>query len=605
MEASVTSLHRSWHRSRQGWLRRPAMRDVPVYAGATAMIVAAFAVVGWVAGSEQMRTVWLGIRPMRLDTAVGFLLAGVALVMLAQPTASRSRDLAIVPIVTLLGLCGLVGARAMLPLDPGVERWLAVSLPDGGPGGGPLWMSPTVLISFLSVATALLLIDRRPMVRVSLGLLVVPLVLASLNVLDLLLHDGVSTVVGSTAQMAPASAVTMMVVSVGVMALLGAAGPLNVFVGPSSAARIARQLLFAALVVPATVAWVRLQGQEYGLFGTGTGISLMVLGIVVLLAMAVWQTARAAERTETAHKAALDELDRFFEVSVDMLATLDADGRLLRINPAWTATLGYRPEDMLGHRVTEFIHPDDVESTVAVMSARFAQRGTTNGFRNRYRRQDGSFRWLEWNTAPSADGRLAYAAARDITRRRQEEELLMSQRERLRQLNQGLSVQVAHDPLTGLRNRAWFDRAYGVVITRRLRRADGVSPTSAIMFDLDHFGNLNKQYGHQAGDKVLRRFADVLRDRVRGSDITARFGGEEFVAVLMDCSRENAAVVANDIRAALEAITLDFDGLAIRTTVSAGCAALEPGMAPADLLSRADLALSMAKRAGRNTVVVA
>ena len=181
----------------------------------------------------------------------------------------------------------------------------------------------------------------------------------------------------------------------------------------------------------------------------------------------------------------------------------------------------------------------------------------------------------------------------------------MSQRERLRQLNQGLSVRVAHDPLTGLRNRAWFDRAYGVVITRRLRRADGVSPTSAIMFDLDHFGNLNKQYGHQAGDKVLRRFADVLRDRVRGGDITARFGGEEFVAVLMDCSRENAAVVANDIRAALEAITLDFDGLAIRTTVSAGCAALEPGMAPSELLARADLALSMAKRAGRNTVVVA
>ena len=605
MDASITSLHRSWHRSRQGWLRRPKLLDVPVYAGVVAIVVAALAMVGWAVGSGQLRTAGLGNRPMRLDTAVGFLLAGIALVLLSRPGGSRGRDLAFVPILALLGLCGLVGARAVLSLDPGAERWLTAALPDGGPGGTQLWMSPTVIVSFVCLGTAMLLIDRRPMVRVSLGLLVVALVLGSLNVLDLLLRDGASTVLGSTAQMAPASAITMTVVSVGAMALLGTDGPLNVFVGTSSAARIARQLLFAALVVPAAVAWVRVQGQEYGLFGAGTGMSLMVLGIVVLLAITIWQTARAAERTEAARKAAQDELDRFFEVSVDLLATVDADGRLLRINPAWTATLGYPPGQMLGHRVAEFIHPDDLESSVAAMSSSFTRHGLTNGFRNRYRHQDGSYRWLEWNTAPSADGQLAYTTARDITVRRREEEVLVGQRERLRQLNQGLSVRVAHDPLTGLRNRAWFDRAYGAVITRRLRRADGLSPTTAIMFDLDHFGKLNKQYGHQAGDAVLRRFADLLRERVRAGDIMARFGGEEFVAVLMDCSREDAAGVANAIRRALEAVTLDFDGLTIRTTVSAGCAALEQGMAPADLLARADLALSMAKRAGRNTVVVA
>ncbi len=74
---------------------------------------------------------------------------------------------------------------------------------------------------------------------------------------------------------------------------------------------------------------------------------------------------------------------------------------------------------------------------------------------------------------------------------------------------------------------------------------------------------------------------------------------------VLDNSREDAARAADDIRVALEAIEVDLNGLAVRTTVSAGCAALEPGMTPADLLARADLALSMAKRAGRNTVVVA
>ncbi len=163
-----------------------------------------------------------------------------------------------------------------------------------------------------------------------------------------------------------------------------------------------------------------------------------------------------------------------------------------------------------------------------------------------------------------------------VTRRRS----LIGQRERLRQRNQGLAVRVAHDPLTGLRNRAWFDRAYGAVITRRLRRTDGTAPTAAIMFDLDHFGRLNKQYGHQAGDVVLRRFADLLRDRVRSGDLTARFGGEEFVAVLMDCSREDAAVSPTPSGRRSRPSPSSCDGLTIRTTVSAGCAALEPGMTP-------------------------
>ena len=125
------------------------------------------------------------------------------------------------------------------------------------------------------------------------------------------------------------------------------------------------------------------------------------------------------------------------------------------------------------------------------------------------------------------------------------------------------------------------------------------------MFDLDHFGLLNKQYGHQAGDAMLRKFAELLRGRFRGGDIAARYGGEEFVVVLVDCTREDAARAANDVRRALERVAIDHDGLILRATVSAGCAALEPDMTPTDLLARVDLALSMAKRAGRNTVVVA
>ncbi len=357
---------------------------------------------------------------------------------------------------------------------------------------------------------------RRPMARVAFALLVIPLALGWLNVLDLLLHDAVGHPARLDRADGPDAVLTLVLVAVGAMAMLGPDGPLAVFLGPSSSSRLARRLLFASLVVPALVAWVRLQGEVHGLYAAGTGTSLMVLGTFVLLAVTIWQTARVAGRTEAARKAALDELDRFFDVSVDMLAT-DRWRRSTRApQPSLDRDPGL-PGRGHGRTSSDRVRPSrrrraDRDS----MTDRLAQHGVVHGFQNRYRHQDGSYRWLEWNAAPSADGRLAYTTARDVTARRREEELHANQRDRLRQRNQGLAVRVTHDPLTGLHNRAWFDRAYGAVVTRRLRRGEGCGPTSAIMFDLDHFGLLNKQYGHQAGDAMLRKFAELMRRSLPG-----------------------------------------------------------------------------------------
>lgn|GEM_PF-6409983 len=604
MDASLTSLPGTWRRPTRTRLRRPGMSDLPTIGGLVGVAVGLLVVTAWVLRVDPLRRMGMDVAPISVDTGTALLLAGLGVLALSRPVGSSARRHGYLPLLMLLGLSVLGAVGTLLGMDIGLSL-MPSTLGSADAAGQTAHAAPSVLVCCVLVSVALVLRTRGSMTRLPGMLLAVALAIAWLNVLDLLLGDDVAILFGSTLRLAPGPAIALVLLCVGALAMLGPAGPLTVFVGPSSTARVARRLLVVSLVVPVVVAWVRLQGEQFGLYAPGYGTSLVVMGIVVLLAVAIWHTARVAERTESARRAAIDELDRFFDVSVDMLATVDAAGQLLRVNPAWTVTLGYAEHEMLGHSVIEFIHPDDLESTIASMGRRFASRSTVHGFQNRYRHQDGTYRWLEWNTAPSADGRLAYTSARDVTARRHEAEFLLAQRERLRQRNQGLAVRVAHDPLTGLRNRAWFDRAYGAVITRRLRRTDSTALTSAIMFDLDHFGMLNKQYGHQAGDVMLRQFADLLRARVRGGDITARFGGEEFVAVLIDCSREDAAQAADDIRVALEAIEVDLDGLTIRTTVSAGCAALEPGMTPADLLARADLALSMAKRAGRNTVVVA
>ncbi len=164
------------------------------------------------------------------------------------------------------------------------------------------------------------------------------------------------------------------------------------------------------------------------------------------------------------------------------------------------------------------------------------------------------------------------------------------------------------DPLTGLYNRRHFDEALNRAITRWHRRpADERKPIAAIMFDLDHFGQFNKSYGHQTGDQVLKTFAAVLRDRFRASDLAARFGGEEFVVILEDAGREDAVRLAEDVRARLaQQQILSDDGERLIVTVSAGCTQLDEAHPTREqLLRTADVALFMAKRAGRDRVVAA
>jgi GGDEF domain-containing protein len=97
------------------------------------------------------------------------------------------------------------------------------------------------------------------------------------------------------------------------------------------------------------------------------------------------------------------------------------------------------------------------------------------------------------------------------------------------------------DGLTGLYNRRHFEASLEEMLRRHARRRGVQIPVAAIMFDLDHFGRLNKQHGHQTGDAVLRTFAGILQERFRASDLVARYGGEEFVAIgrRFDARRRN------------------------------------------------------------------
>lgn len=155
------------------------------------------------------------------------------------------------------------------------------------------------------------------------------------------------------------------------------------------------------------------------------------------------------------------------------------------------------------------------------------------------------------------------------------------------------------DPLTGLPNRAAWTERLEYEIAQWQQHGNTLS---LAMLDLDHFKRINDNYGHLAGDKVLKIIATVLRKRLRGSDFIARFGGEEFVLLLPATPPAVGAKLLETLRAAIEACPFHFKGERVTITVSMGLAAFRPGEHSDLVLKRADQALYRAKNAGRNRV---
>ena len=162
-----------------------------------------------------------------------------------------------------------------------------------------------------------------------------------------------------------------------------------------------------------------------------------------------------------------------------------------------------------------------------------------------------------------------------------------------------------YDALTRVFNRRrLFDDAEKEV-SRSVRYGQRVS---LLMLDLDHFKTVNDVYGHQAGDAVLAEVAQVLKKRIRASDILGRYGGEEFMIILVEMDPGKAFLVAEDIRKSIESLSVQAGSAVIKTSVSIGVATSDPGdkyLSLERLLTAADRALYTAKGEGRNKVIAA
>ena len=275
----------------------------------------------------------------------------------------------------------------------------------------------------------------------------------------------------------------------------------------------------------------------------------------------------------------------------EVIWTMDLDGKITYVSPAVERMRGITPEEAMRQSLDE-IHPPESAANIAdyyrqVFAA--IEAGTEPPmFRgeNEYYRTDGSIMIGELQVIPHLDGSGQVVELIGVTRDISERKVFESE---LRNL-------AVTDTLTGVWNRRHGTELLSADLSAR-RPGQALS---LLMLDIDHFKVMNDTFGHQAGDHVLIEVASRLRRSLRGNDMVARWGGEEFVVLLRDCALPDALRLAEDMRAAIAEVPFDALG---SLTVSVGAAEVGADEDLTSWLGRADQALYRAKRSGRNEVV--
>ena len=297
--------------------------------------------------------------------------------------------------------------------------------------------------------------------------------------------------------------------------------------------------------------------------------------------------ANAAARVSGERRRLSHEVRQFWRLSAEMLAVADRRGVLRRCNPAWTALLGRKEDEVVGRSLADLVHPEDRVATIAVL-AKLQKGAGTLQFEARRRSANGRWRWFQWSVAPDESSEAIHAVARDVT----------EQRQTLAELERRATI----DPLTNvLTRRALFERL-GLEIRRAKRYG---TPLSLAVLDLDRFKEVNDQHGHGTGDELLRRLGTLLRKSLRETDLAGRIGGDEFVVVMpqtdLDDARRAAARVLRTFHDDPGVATPGGDRLPVRASL--GVATLSPDVKDAAaLVAQADEALYEAKGKGRGRV---
>jgi len=315
--------------------------------------------------------------------------------------------------------------------------------------------------------------------------------------------------------------------------------------------------------------------------------ALLIAAIVLLVSVPLsWLASFIPSKLQSTLVDAYSEIKKYTNIIDRNIATskTDKEGKIIDVSSKFLEITGYKRSDIIGKTHTVLRHPDTPEEHYKDMWTTITSGRIWTG-----EMQDigktGNIFWIQQVITPEINATgdiVAYTSvAQDITDKKIIEKMSIT------------------DRLTNLYNRHKLDE---VLLTEIHRFTRYQSNFCALLMDIDFFKKVNDTYGHQTGDEVLVQVASIINENTRLTDVSGRWGGEEFLVIAVQTELENACLLAEKIRAKIEQAT--FPGIG-KITISIGVAKYEFSETEAHFINRADDALYKAKETGRNKVVCA
>ena len=419
------------------------VRRTTVAAGTVVILIGACVFVGWIFNIAALKSLLPGLATMKVNTAFAFVLAGVALnLQIDRNTLASKITIARVSALLTLTVGALTLIEYLFHVDLRIDQLFHLSDSETG----VLFqgrMAPNSALSFLLLGTALLLLDQLNLAlrRLSEILVLVVLFLGFVAVIGYVLSVNALYGLPGYASMALHTAVGFMLLSIGILTARPQRGVIAIVLQDNPAGAAARRVLPLTIGALLLIAWLRLQGQYAGFYGTEFGLALMVtVASVVVTSIVLWN-ANVQGRAEENRRELQQRMTALIESAEDAIVTKDLNGIIRSWNPAAEQILGYSADAIIGTSVMQLL-PHDRQDEESLILNRIRQGHRVSHFETVRRRKDGSLVDVSLMISPLRDGAGTIVGAskimRDITERKRAEDALRASEQRYRFMSEAM-----------------------------------------------------------------------------------------------------------------------------------------------------------------------